>query len=114
MDLTKITTSFCSLDTETQKALKAHGGPYEVLSFDHGGWIGVTPDWNKYLTYRVKPAPWEPASEPIPPIKIKAWAVVDSDNVWGKDSWLYWEKSEAIEHAEKWGGTIVKLKGEMK
>ena len=111
MDLTKIAADFGLLDPKTQEALKAHGGPYEVHSVYNGGWIGVVPDWNDYLTYRVKPAPWEPASEPIPPIKIKAWAVVD---VWGQDCGLYWEKSEAIKCVEKWGGTIVKLKGEMK
>jgi hypothetical protein len=55
VDLTKITTPFGLLPKETQDALKAHGGPYEI-------WGGN--DWNDWppmrtgtATYRVKPAP---------------------------------------------------------
>ena len=112
MDLTKITTSFGLLDPETQKALMAHGGPYEVYCYD-GKWEDFTPPaawftWGN-TTYRVKPAPSE---DTVDPIKIKAWAVVDL----GGEEYdkLFWEKSEAIEWAEQWGGTVVKLKGKVK
>jgi hypothetical protein len=56
MDLTKITTPFGLLDPETQAALKAHGGPYEMF---HGlGWMeNGHYDFNSSITYRVKPAP---------------------------------------------------------
>ncbi|MGL4527530.1 MAG: hypothetical protein ACRCUC_11170 [Aestuariivirga sp.] len=64
VDLTKITTPFALLDevygAGTQEALKAHGGPYEILY--HTG------QWSKYdhhgfgpgNTYRVKPVPPKP------------------------------------------------------
>jgi hypothetical protein len=60
VDLTKITTPFGLLDTETQEALKAHGGPYE--SYDLSWvWRAVgEPSWQKHLAYRVKPAPPKP------------------------------------------------------
>lgn len=58
-DLTKITTPFGLLDDETQKALKAHGGPYEwYASID--GWIEWSPNWDYPNTYRVKPSPPKP------------------------------------------------------
>lgn len=55
-DLTKITTPFGLLDPETQEALNAHGGPYEVyLSV---GWESVvSPFWAINCCYRVKPQP---------------------------------------------------------
>jgi hypothetical protein len=61
IDLTAITTPFGLLDRETQEALKAHGGPWEV--YTHlAGWektVGI-PIWAKGNTYRVKPAPPKP------------------------------------------------------
>lgn len=58
MDLTKITTPFGLLDTETKEALKAHGGPYERYSVDtQEGWVDCNfPTWIHYAVYRVKPA----------------------------------------------------------
>jgi hypothetical protein len=54
MDLTKIDRTFGALDPETQKALKAHGGPYE--KYTGGWWPCDNPGWQPGTTYRVKPA----------------------------------------------------------
>ena len=60
IDLTKITTPFGLLDTETQVALKAHGGPWEFLNLS-GSWDElVSPAWQLNSTYRVKPATPKP------------------------------------------------------
>ena len=57
MDLTKITTPFGLLDPETQAALKAHGGPYEIYCTD-GNWVHWGPPFFYFgTTYRVKPQP---------------------------------------------------------
>lgn len=59
-DLTKITTPFGLLDEETQDALMAHGGPYEVFC-DNGTWSKHdSPVWFGGITYRVKPLPPKP------------------------------------------------------
>lgn len=60
IDLTKITTPFGLLDAETQKALSAHGGPWE--SYAAGcKWVHCpSPAWVDSSTYRVKPAPPKP------------------------------------------------------
>jgi hypothetical protein len=56
IDLTKITTPFGLLDDETQAAMQAHGGPYEVFCGD--GWAeDPYPSWFGGHTYRVKPTP---------------------------------------------------------
>lgn len=54
-DLTKITTPFGLLDAETQEAMLAHGGPYEM--FGPNGWRRCVPDMKEFpcVTYRVKP-----------------------------------------------------------
>lgn len=57
-DLTKITTPFGLLDAETQKALREHGGPYEM--FFNEGWRTGAPVWAGACTYRVKPQPPKP------------------------------------------------------
>ena len=63
-DLTQIKVPFGLLDPETQEALKAHGGPYEVWSNAFGGsWVGCEAKWVAICTYRVKttpPAPPQP------------------------------------------------------
>ena len=63
-DLTKITTPYGLLDAETQAALKAHGGPYE-LAMPENDWIwrntdGENPLWRRRNVYRVKPSPPKP------------------------------------------------------
>ena len=58
-DLTKITTPFGLLDKETQKALKGHGGPYEIYQRT-GHWLEEEPQWQHASTYRVKPQPPKP------------------------------------------------------
>lgn len=59
-DLTAITTPFGLLDRETQEALKAHGGPYEIYT-GGGGWKErLGPMWGYTYAYRVKPAPPKP------------------------------------------------------
>lgn len=56
MDLTKINQPFGTLDAETLKALKAHGGPYEKLTSGGIWWPADNPGWlNPATTYRVKP-----------------------------------------------------------
>jgi hypothetical protein len=57
-DLTAITTPFGLLDAETQGALRAHGGPYEI--FGACGWVDYDPTWHTPCTYRVKPSPPKP------------------------------------------------------
>lgn len=60
-DLTTITMPFGLLDAETQEALKAHGGPYEVFAVY--GWrptLGDPQYWSDRYAYRVKPAPPKP------------------------------------------------------
>lgn len=59
IDLTKIETPFMLLDAETQAALKAHGGPYQLLT-DEGWTDWEDPAWVNSSTYRVKPAPPKP------------------------------------------------------
>jgi hypothetical protein len=60
-DLTAIKNPFGLLDRETQEALKAHGGPYEVFTqFGWGFWGGGTPCWPEERAIRVKPAPPKP------------------------------------------------------
>lgn len=58
-DLTKITTPFGLLDAETQEALMAHGGPYEVFTGFRWETSGA-PSPAGYMVYRVKPAPPKP------------------------------------------------------
>ncbi len=53
-DLTKIKTPVGLLKTKVQKALRAHGGPYEC--YVDGQWSHCYPTWNKDYAYRVKPA----------------------------------------------------------
>ena len=62
IDLTKIREPFGLLDKQTQLALKAHGGPYEVFSND-GTWQPRTEtamSWLVAWTVRVKPEPSKP------------------------------------------------------
>ena len=59
--LTALTTPFGLLDRKTQEALKAHGGPLQILNY-HGVWetIPLGLHWQANSTYRVKPAPPKP------------------------------------------------------
>ena len=78
MDLTKIREPFGLLDDETQAALKAHGGPYEM--FSARGWAEVTPAWTKNLTYRAKPQP--------PRKTVYPWGALDDRIKWAAvDGW---------------------------
>ena len=82
-DLTKITTPLGLLDAETQEALKAHGGPYEVF-YAAGRWLemGVSRSWDRHITYRVKPQPATPMTIPWEAIKPEwKWAAKDEDRV---------------------------------
>ena len=59
IELTKITTPFGLLDAETQEALKAHGGPWEMYVGD--AWADWSnPEWGSTCVYRVKPATPKP------------------------------------------------------
>lgn len=79
MDLTKIEKPFGLLDDETQAAMKAHGGPYEV--FGGEDWHEGPPSWSNTLAYRVKPKPARKTVYPWDALddRIK-WAAVDE---WG-------------------------------
>lgn len=66
-DLTTITTPFGLLDEATQKALKEHGGPYEIFSID-GEWAATDSAWYLSATYRVRP-------EPTRPLVVRDWSV---------------------------------------
>ena len=56
-DLTAITTPFGLLDAETQRTLRAHGGPIQRYS-DDGEWVfSDHPCWYPGNAYRVKPTP---------------------------------------------------------
>jgi hypothetical protein len=58
-DLTAIATPFGLLDRETQEALKAHDGPFEMYFGE--GWVEWnSPEWGNTCVYRVKPAPPKP------------------------------------------------------
>ena len=60
-DLTAITTPFGLLDAATQEALRAHGGPYEMLrGVNHLEWREVDDSadlWKVSLTYRLQRPP---------------------------------------------------------
>ena len=51
-DLTAIITPFGLLDRETQEALKAHGGPYEMYYGTVGWKSEISPGWMASNTYR--------------------------------------------------------------
>lgn len=61
-DLTQIKVPFGLLDSETQEALKAHGGPYEVFSHFGWGFWGGEPiyGWPGDRAIRVKPTTPQP------------------------------------------------------
>ena len=60
-DLTKITTPFGLLDAETQDAMMAHGGPYEVYAESGwGGCVYLISAYGPTETLRVKPSPPKP------------------------------------------------------
>lgn len=67
-DLTKVNVPFGLLDRDTQEALKAHGGPYEM--FGEVEWRHIaSPGFAGGNTYRVIPTP------PAPPTPREWWAV---------------------------------------
>ena len=59
-DLTDLKTPFGLLDRETQEALKAHGGPYELWRGSLWGDVDPHDDFDSWYAYRVKPAPPKP------------------------------------------------------
>lgn len=96
-DLTKNTAPFGLLDAETQAALQAHGGPYQVWSLS-GEWIDwVNPGWSLGTTYRVKPqSPTKPNID---------WSHVAKEYNWlarnkGGDAWLYEQKPRALTYGD--------------
>jgi len=85
-DLTAITTPFGLLDRETQEALKAHGGPWEMYVGD--AWAdNDEPIWHKATVYRVKPAPPKP----------REWYVSGGNCLWD----TYAEAYNACDRGEK-------------
>lgn len=86
MDLTQITTPFGLLDAETQAALKAHGGPWEMYDGAPMNWQDIhAPQWQDACTYRVRPA-----------LPREWWIVEWSDG----DTHLYVSENEAETAAE--------------
>lgn len=83
IDLTAITTPFGLLDKETQDALRAHGGPYEVYMGDTRDasvkWMETAPLWSEALVVRVKPQPPKPREWWVQPDEFLA-AQYDGDN----------------------------------
>jgi hypothetical protein len=110
MDLTKIKKPFGLLDPETQAALRAHGGPYEVFAVSNGlGWksgmFGNDMDQFAALVWRVKPAPLtKPSIE---------WSHVAPEYKWLAD----WRSGEGflftckpkVSNSWQWGGCDGKL-----
>lgn len=90
-DLTKITTPFGLLDEETQAALKAHGGPFEILN-QRGLWQKIDPSWSQHSTYRVKPTPPKP----------REW--------WCVGAQMHDSEAEAIALQNHWGLPIVHVR----
>ena len=90
-DLTDLKTPFGLLDPETQAALKAHGGPYEVyvasLELGRGVWKPIDPVWTDALAVRVKPAPPKP----------REWWVSGGNCIWD----TYAEAYNACDRGEK-------------
>lgn len=85
-DLTAITTPFGLLDRETQEALKAHGGPYEI--YRRLGWGDVLqPSFDAIYAYRVKPSPPKP----------REWFVSGGNCIWD----TYAEAYNACDRGEK-------------
>lgn len=71
-DLTKINVPLGLLDQKTQKALAAHGGPYESYSL-LGKWEPKeTLNWVPCAVYRAKPHP-EPKAPEKPEVKVGSW-----------------------------------------
>jgi hypothetical protein len=59
-DLTEVNVPFGLLDAETQAALKAHGGPYQLWEGTHWATRSDKPVFDGWYTYRVKPQPPKP------------------------------------------------------
>jgi len=85
-DLTDLKTPFGLLDRETQEALKAHGGPWEMYVGD--AWADWSnPEWGSTCVYRVKPAPPKP----------REWYVSGGNCIWD----TYAEAYNACDRGEK-------------
>jgi hypothetical protein len=99
IDLTKIKTPFGLLEPETQEALKAHGGPYEV--YCHGEWLENNyPTFRLAVVYRVKPQPLTKPSIDWSHVAPKwRWLARDADD----DAFLYKEKPYALH--SKWSSS---------
>ncbi len=76
-DLTDLKTPFGLLDRETQEALKAHGGPYELWRGSLWGDVDPHDDFDSWYAYRVKPAPPKPPVEVIKPSDADVKAVAE-------------------------------------
>ena len=86
-DLTDLKTPFGLLDRETQEALKAHGGPYELWRGSLWGDVDPHDDFDSWYAYRVKPAPPKP----------REWWVSGGNCIWD----TYAEAYNACDRGEK-------------
>lgn len=104
-DLTKITTPFGLLDEETQRALLAHGGPYEFYS--SSGWSRVSPVWSKAATYRVAELPkTKPSIDWSHVAPLYGWLAADAYGA----AWLYRERPHRGPVA--WRGVVPSIRAE--
>ena len=104
-DLTNITTPFGLLDPETQKALIAHGGPYELF-WGEDGWRPKSHcSWHHYLVYR--------AAKPKPtPLVVHDWDALTDDIVAvarDEDGRVWAYKSRPERHCQSWIGSAPEV-----
>ena len=102
VDLTAIEKPLWLLSDDVREALKAHGGPYEMVSA-RSGWKAIDddPSWCGHITYRVAPQP-APTPIDISGIKFADWVnwVAKDEN--GK-LWAY--QCEPVQRAASWSYT---------
>jgi hypothetical protein len=82
IDLTAITTPFGLLPEEVQRALKAHGGPWDMYVGGDLWFENEDPEWCERLVYRVRPEPPKPVVKDVP-------LVVWVDGVKTRTTWTF-------------------------
>lgn len=108
-DLTKITAPFGLLDMDTQEALTAHGGPYQVWSGNLFYWYDVkVPFWDSVTVYRVKPQPMTKPSIDWSAIELVwKYLIVDRDDF----AWLLESKPQIALNSWVVSGRMLRVDG---